>query len=476
MAMNRNLSFFMSRVQGVSNQVLKLEAQNTSTATPNQTVVFNLPTNTLLNLKSLTMHCNASTTGQAAPATGRGARLPPIECLVDRYEVRAGGICISQGFSQYGVLRQAKEVLTKSKRDSVLSHPEAVRSTSYVNGATFTGVQNETYADADGETQFAVKFEEAFLGTANPSIMDVSLLPDISVHVFLAGPEVISSVAGVDLDEKHASTTTITQDGTRSASFTLKNISLSCEVIGLASGALEEIQARRISEVGFLEIPFKQFFSYSDTHTGSTRFSVSTQSLDRIWIVHRSAGYDTQGGLIRVKGHKRAGAMTAVGDAAAQPGSTPTAVNKFTQDIGRPEYECLRTSGEKYLGKFFNFKLNEDGGHSRHQLQLNGSYFPGHQATVPEMYAITRNSVEGSDVATEMTLQQYKEHFAVMCVRLNLPDSEAQNSVAGVDTRGISMQGHYNTTRVLSGSNVQLFLECSSTLRVGPSRSLSVET
>ena len=102
--------------------------------------------------------------------------------------------------------------------------------------------------------------------------------------------------------------------------------------------------------------------------------------------------------------------------------------------------------------------------------------WPGFKATVPEMYEITRNSVEGSGVATNMSLQQYKDNFAVMCVRLNLPDSEAQASISGIDTRGISMQGHYNTTGVTPASNVTLFLECSSTLRVGPSRTLSVES
>jgi len=257
-------------------------------------------------------------------------------------------------------------------------------------------------------------------------------------------------------------------------SFALKNISLTVEVIGLASGALEAITERRIAEVGFIEIPFKQYFSYSDTHSGSTRFSVSTQSLDRVWVVHRSTGYDTQGELVRVKGYKRAGAMTAIGNTLATPGSTPTNVDRFTQDIGRSEYENLRTSGERYLGKYFNFTLN--GANTTHQLQLNGSYFPGFKATVPEMYEITRNSVEGSGVATNMSLQQYKDNFAVMCVRLNLPDSEAQASISGIDTRGISMMGHYNTTGVTTGSNVTLFLECSSTLRVGPSRTLSVES
>ena len=59
-----------------------------------------------------------------------------------------------------------------------------------------------------------------------------------------------------------------------------------------------------------MELPFKQYFHYPDTHTGTSRFSVSTQSLDRIWMVYRDGTtYATQGGLVRVAGYKESGAF-----------------------------------------------------------------------------------------------------------------------------------------------------------------------
>ena len=63
------------------------------------------------------------------------------------------------------------------------------------------------------------------------------------------------------------------------------------EVIGLASAVYDELIARRIAQTGFIELPFKSYQSFIDSHTGATKFSVSCQSLDRIWVVQRTAGW-----------------------------------------------------------------------------------------------------------------------------------------------------------------------------------------
>eukprot|EP00965_Chrysotila_dentata_P093974 3105620-Pleurochrysis_carterae.AAC.1 len=44
---------------------------------------------------------------------------------------------------------------------------------------------------------------------------------------------------------------------------------------------------------GYLELPFKSIHTFSGLHTGSTRFSVSTQSLDRVWMAWRASSYAT---------------------------------------------------------------------------------------------------------------------------------------------------------------------------------------
>ena len=71
MALPANLSYFLSRMQGVSTNRFKIYPNNTGTATPNKIVRFELPSNSLLNLKSMQMMFTASTSGANA-----GGRLP----------------------------------------------------------------------------------------------------------------------------------------------------------------------------------------------------------------------------------------------------------------------------------------------------------------------------------------------------------------------------------------------------------------
>ncbi len=476
MAMNRNLSYFMSRVEAVSTNTFRLEPQNSTTATPNQSIRFSLPSNALWNTRSTQLLFSASTSGANA-----GGRLPAkIDSLVDRYEILAGGVQISQGFALYNVLRHAKDSIMGEKCDSVLGHPEMVRAKSYVSGAAIAGTANETYVDTNNQTQFAISHWEGFLGSVSPAVLDTSLLPDLTLVVHLAGKEVLSSVAGVELSNPTEAggvvteaADTITRDGNRAASYTLSNIRLLVEVIGLGSSVYDELVQRRIADIGYLSLPFKSYQSFVDSHTGSTKFSVSSQSLDRLWIVHRAAGHDTQSAPVVVNGYKRAGCFTSPATIAATNG----AAGAVTQDIGLPQYEIggiLRTNGEKMLGKYFNFARNNSAAGSTFQVQLNGSMVPQFAATAEEMYAISKNSVQHSSYESKLTLDQYLSNYFVQCIRLNLPDSELSNEISGIDTRSINLSGMYNTTHITGGTNVVIFAEMSSVLRVGSNRSIEV--
>ena len=66
-----------------------------------------------------------------------------------------------------------------------------------------------------------------------------------------------------------------------------------------------------MSQVGYLELPFKQYISFQDSVNSNMRWSVATQSLDRVWLVHRDADYGTATGAKLVSGHKVAGGFTA---------------------------------------------------------------------------------------------------------------------------------------------------------------------
>jgi len=451
----------MERVQGVSTNYFKLLPQNSTTATPNQQIRFALPSNALINMRSLALLFQATTSG-----AGAGARLPAgISSLIDRYEILAGGVQISQGFSLYNVLVKAKEALEGSKCDATLGHPEIIRARSYVDGVAITGTNNEEYAPPNQGTQFGITHFEGFLGSVEPGVIDSSTLPDLTLVIYTAGNEVLSSSAGPDLQGTGAGTD-ITAAGTGGASYSLSGLHLNLEVIGLASAVYDTLIAKRISETGFIELPFKSYQSFVDSHTGATKFSVSCQSLDRIWVAFRTAGYDTQGAPLCVGGYKVAGAFTAA-----------TSGGNATQDVGKPQFDIggtLNTNSEKYRGKFFNFSCMAAavGVNPTYQMQLNGSFTPQFQITPEEVYAMSMNSVDRS-YSPHMTIGQYLGNNFVQCYRLCLPGSSTR-SLTGVDTRGINLMGSFNSTGVTPDTNLVIWAEMTSSLRVGANRAIEV--
>ena len=457
-AMNPNLTYYVDRLQGFSTNIFRLESNSRVTATPNQIVTFSVPSNSIVNLRSFKVFCNVQLTGD-------NARFGNINDFVERVEVSVGGIVLSQGSNMTHVLQQMKKVLGVGYCDSVMGHPEYVRATSYVNGATFTDPNPETYADST-DPRFCIENLEGFLSTAEPKLLDTSLIPDLTIRLYMAGVEVLSNPAGVLLtDAAGTLANSIGLDGTADATYTLSNIHAHIECIGLADSTYDNMLSSMMSAQSFLEIPYKAYSSFTDTHTGSSRFSISTASLDKIWVGWRKDGYDVRGGLKRVKGHKITGGFV-----------SPTAGVATDTDVGKPTYDLggvLDTNKEKYRGKFFNFEQPVAGWGQ--QIQLNGAYFPQYSAQSGDSYQITKNSLHGNEKMKDMSLDQYLNNFCIQAYRLNMPDSEYSRLISGLDTRAVNLQGIVKTTGVIpANTNISIFTEQTEVLRVGAGRSVEV--
>jgi len=434
------LSYFLDRLQGFSTNVFRLEAQGTNTASASKIIRFTLPSNALLNLRTFTLHFNATTAG-----SGAGARLPAkIDTLVDRVEVTAGGVQLSAGANFYNVLRHAKDALMGDSCCTVLGHPDIVRTRSYVDDSSITGTNNEVYASTNNQAQFAIQKWEGFLGTCEPKILDSSLVPDLVVSIFLSDNSVLTTSAGVALSG--AGSTDITDNGVGGASYSLANIHATIECLGLAGSTYNNMVAGMIASQGFLELPFKQYFSFQDTVTNTMRFTVATQSLDRIWVAHRQDAFGTQAGAICVEGYRKTGGS---------------------------KHEQSRYTGEKYVGPFYNFPEPPSSSKVLYQFQLNGAYYPQFKATFEEMYNISANSVLGKP-AQSKSLREQKTNYAVHCIRLNMPESEFSRLVSGLDTRAVSLNGYYVMDNVSAGRTVNLFAEVTSSLKIGAGRMLEI--
>ena len=467
-----NLSFFMSRLQGVATSHFKINPQTSNTGTANRIVRFELPSNTLLNFRSLRLFFQMK-------ATGNGASLPPdTSSFIERCSVYVGGVLVANGFNGYNTLVHAKAALQGSKCGT-LAHPEMVRKVSYHTygtdgaGAAISATGNEDYTGDDlKENLFCIDNFEGFLGSCEPAIMDTGALATIVIEFALADNAIIGSSAGRELSG-HATAFDVAH-GTPSSAYELSNMTMQVEVLSLASNVIDTIVEQRISQVGYLSVPFKNYFSFANTHTGSTRFNVNSASWDRLWVAYRDSAYGTTGAPVRVKGYKKQGCFTSAATIAASNASA----GAITQDIGVPEYDfggVLNTNAEKYKPKYFNFEEKKAtlATLTSYQLQINSANIPSYPMNAVEALAMSMNSLDYYDKNHKLTLHQYKKNYFVQVFRLTLPDADYSRLASGLDCRGVSSSCALNTTGVES-CNVMLFAECTSELRIGAGRQIEV--
>lgn len=455
-----NVSFFMQRLQGVSTSHFKVFPQSSDNGTSGKIIRFELPSNSLVNMKNVRMFMNAST-------AGAGASLPnDISSLIERVAVYMGGVLVQNNFQHYNVLKHAKAAIMGSKCNALLGHPNIVRSTSYHNGATFANADPEAYSAKDA--QFCIDNWEGLLGSIEPSIIDTGLLPQITIEITLADDTVCPISEGRVLpDGTGATANNFDKTGSGNPTYTLSNLSLQVEVLGMATSVLDQIVEQRIASVGYLSLPFKNYYTFASTHTGTSRFNVNSASWDRLWITYRDTGYATKSAPQIATGYKKSGAF--VDDTAGQ-----TAADI---DIGIPQYDAggvLGTNEEKYISKYFKFqeKKTTSSDPTFHQLQVNSASVPSYRMTAPEALSMTLGAVDGG-VNKYMSLDQYKKDYFVQCYRFCLPESDFNRLASGLDTRSVSAMGSIETENVAS-TKLTAFAECTAELRVGSGRAIEI--
>ena len=148
------LIYFLDRLSGFSTNIFKLMPSGSDTSGPNSVTRITLPANALLNTRSFKLHFRAS----LVAATSVEGRLPAdLSTLIERVEVSAGGVQLSQGTNFYNTLVNAKAAIQGSRCDSVTGHSEIVRDNKFDGSAVI--------AAADGT-------DELYTGTGTPHVID----------------------------------------------------------------------------------------------------------------------------------------------------------------------------------------------------------------------------------------------------------------------------------------------------------------
>jgi hypothetical protein len=483
-------------------------------------------------MRNIRFFFNAQTEGSSA-----GGRLPnKIDSLIERVAIYMGGVLVQNNFNKYNVLRHAKDAIQGDKCPAVHGHPEIVRATSYHDGSSLAALANEAYTDKDD--MFCIDYFEGLLGSIEPSIIDSGLLPQITLEITLAEDAVCPACEGVFMavGDGTGATGTIDKKSGTAATYKLTNMTLQVEVLGLATSVLDQLVESRIASVGYLSLPFKNYYTYSSTTGaggGTTRFSANSASLDRVWIAYRNTGFaTTPNGVHSVKGYKLRHGLTRIGTANKNgstsaktqaftlfgPGAADTELKvgdfvsgnstagtsisritsvdsatqvtsadnmtlagdahmEFFRDTGLPQFDAggvLDTNKEKYISQYFRFQEELSGSsEAKYQLQVNGASIPAYKMNRNEFYEITKASADAYRTDKEMSLAQYTDSYFVQCLRFNLEGSDMTRLASGLDTRAVSAQMAIETEGTKS-QHLDIFVECTSELRVGSGRSIEV--
>ena len=117
-----------------------------------------------------------------------------------------------------------------------------------------------------------------FLGSAKPNFIDTSLLGNVRITITLTpGTELLCGGAG-------------TAEATE-RSYTVSDQNFSIDVISISDGIYDSMVDQMLASGRPIEVPFKNYFSYTSLQTNSgdqMNFNVASHSIDRLWATARN--------------------------------------------------------------------------------------------------------------------------------------------------------------------------------------------
>ena len=400
------LAFQCNRLEGLSTGVFRLEAQNATSNLPAQSVIrVTLPSNSLCDLHSTAFHFDVNTTSGAAGTVG--CRLPnKIETMINRVSVSVGGVEVASGCNFYNVLVHTKAVIDGDwSSDAGMNHPKIQNgTTANLNYVTGVALGNEEVTNAIGrEAYYCIDKWYGFLGECQPRVLDTSLVGDIVVTLFLEQPTLCLTMS--DTIATAPGFITSAALGGATPNYVVNNVYFTIRCYNLADGNYDNmIAAQLAADPRGLEMGFKQYMSFRDLNTGSSRFSLSTQSLDKIMVAHH----------LNIN----------PGGASQHPvlvfGSNEIGLAPTQQEI--PGMGGVTNYIHPYMQ--FTLPVAPAGTAPEFQYQLNGATYPMYRMTKNDVYQITR--LCGDYRNKDYGFAQYQNDHFVSAISLTLDAYDAR--------------------------------------------------
>lgn len=342
-AQPRNLDYYLQRMSGYSKNTIRIQPQSKPNYFAGDTCIFRLPTNSILDLHTLTLKFS----GQLQNVLGGGSNVTCswprfTQSLLRRDDLTMGGMQVGLGsLHDYGFLNYWLEshrvAFTRTEGDLAVTDLAG-----YPSMQTGDYTFNLAAGAVSGWRPFSIS---SWIGLKAGSFMrflDTNLCPDIEIRMMFSPNTVLSTT------------------NTAAIRYELKNLSFSVESISFGDGSYRAMVDSRMATGEPLMVPFcesllvclcrvsfyftnKSFSNIcvcnSDNWVGfegstgqssfSQQFTIATESLNAIMGTIRPGNYDSQ--VLPALGGNGAGTTVATSNSSyftPQIGAAPSGTGK----------------------------------------------------------------------------------------------------------------------------------------------------
>lgn len=399
----KQLSYFVNKVSNYSTNVVKLLPYRVDTVTAGQIVTVDLPANALIDMRTLAWHFKM-TTSASGGTNNFAVPSQNIESIIDKIQVEINGqtigSCANLNYVYNALLPVVGGTDMKNKRSV------------YANGGDVVDPTANLVSEP-----FCIQNWLGFISSVQPDVIDTAMLGNVRLSISLANGNCLVKAA----------TTGPTQ-----ASYTLDNLYFTVNTLSIDDGIFYPLHAAFLNGGGVYELPFDSYMTSlfsAQTMNQSSRFSISTQSLDMLIGTFPTA-YNTLSAVNTVSGR------------GAQFDTTGTGLTswKFTiNNVQYPQYSA--------------------GLHDSYPLLLN---------------ALNATQDVTNGISPKITKASWESAFCLFAQSFNLGCDSESRCVSGLNTLGSSCQLSFETTGSTAVNYAFMIAKSTSVLRIGSGRSLEI--
>ena len=266
------LQFYVNRLSFSKNRV-RLQALSTQVASANSQVIVRLPSNTMINLASLTMTGGVRATIDNA-ASNEGVALPTNWdfSFIETLSLIANGGIITQPFINYKLL------------GNTLNDVYGTDDKNTARNALQGSLPSPLRPSQTGYQPFAINNWISATQTMAPSYISTNLLGDLELRLTMTDNAILQSGSLAN-----GACVEGLQERCR---WDMRAINFYIETASIQSNMLEQAIAAKLAGGEPINVPFENVFSFQQTNDSGTynqRFSVSSQSVNKIVAVSQRA-------------------------------------------------------------------------------------------------------------------------------------------------------------------------------------------